>query len=126
MSGERRVPVLASVTPGLSVVASLFALNVRQRAAEYVGRGLVRVITSSDDRLVATVRGTETYTSAYVVRDDKLLYGCSCPFFQDRLEPCKHLWALALEASGSAVVRAAEHIAHCKAAAELPFEHGAT
>ena len=126
MSGERRVPVLASVTPGLSVVASLFALKVRQRAAEYVGRGLVRVLTSSPERLVASVRGTETYTSAFALRGNHLIYGCSCPFFQDRVEPCKHLWALALEASNSELIRAAEHIDHCQGAAELPFENGAS
>src|SRR5688572_33481585 len=110
MSGERRVPVLASVTPGLSVVAALFAPPVRQRASGYVGRGIIRIVTSNTERLVATVRGTETYTSVYGLRNNHLIYGCSCPFFQDRLEPCKHLWALALEASNSQVIQAAEHI----------------
>ena len=28
--------------------------------------------------------------------DEALLGTCTCPFFNDHLEPCKHLWAVAL------------------------------
>ena len=114
MKRERRASVLTPVTPGLSTVAALFALPVRQRAAPYVGTGAIQILKSSATELAARIQGTEPYVSAYELRYENLIYGCSCPFFQDRLEPCKHLWALALEASQSPLIRAAEHSNQCR------------
>jgi superfamily II DNA or RNA helicase len=88
-------------------VKSLAASIARYVGAEVQARGrqyqLDRrvVILDGDDELVrATVQGTNPYnvTLSYEVGPRELEVDCSCPYFQDRREPCKHIWATVLAA----------------------------
>jgi hypothetical protein len=51
------------------------------------------------------------YRAGFERVGDVMRYGCSCPFFSDRGERCKHLCALVFQASSSALVASA---AACK------------
>lgn len=48
------------------------------------------------------MKGSRAYSVNLVWRDSKLNVTCDCPYFYDRGEPCKHLWAsvLAADAKG--------------------------
>ncbi|HEV8244463.1 MAG TPA: hypothetical protein VGP93_01715, partial [Polyangiaceae bacterium] len=116
-------PLLTVVTPGIARVSSLFTQPIRMRAVPYVGNGSIRVVVSDSERLAARVQGTETYVCAFQKRGDKLHYGCSCPFFADRNQGCKHLWALALQARESPVIQNAAGFKQFLPDAKLPFSY---
>ncbi|HET9226184.1 MAG TPA: SNF2-related protein, partial [Thermoanaerobaculia bacterium] len=59
-------------------------------------RKSVRVLSSGPDEAEATVTGSEPYHVGLVREDKKLLGSCSCPYFTDRGEICKHVWAALL------------------------------
>ena len=46
----------------------------------------------------ASVRGTRLYDISLTLDDDRLIVDCTCPFFQQSIEPCKHIWAAILAA----------------------------
>ena len=46
----------------------------------------------------ASVRGTRLYDVSLTLDDDRLIVDCACPFFQQSIEPCKHIWAAILAA----------------------------
>src|SRR5689334_12424817 len=76
-----------------------FSASVRARGHEYWREGRVHVVKAGHDRLEAQVRGTRTYRAAlHRERSGIVTLACSCPFVEEYDEPCKHLWALMLEA----------------------------
>lgn len=61
--------------------------------------GAVTIISGSSYDLVATVRGTRAYRVELTRRNNTLLAGCTCPYFEtDGL--CKHIWGVLLVADG--------------------------
>ena len=53
-------------------------------------------------RVEAAVQGSESYRVELSREGDKIQAECSCPYYVDHLEACKHIWAtlLAAEAKG--------------------------
>jgi superfamily II DNA or RNA helicase len=87
------------VKPAISLIDCLTAVTasqVRQRGAEYVRN--VRGILGGISGVSAEVRGSEDYEVSLRRADDVLLVSCTCPYFFDRAEVCKHIWAVALVA----------------------------
>ena len=41
----------------------------------------------------ATVRGTRRYSVSLQLLGERLVVKCTCPFFEESAEPCKHVWA---------------------------------
>src|SRR5262245_54908931 len=85
LSHQQLASLRASVDPG--VVA-------RSRAYEHC----VRIVSGGAMHADALVRGTHEYEVFLTVEGTRLVASCTCPFFDDRLEPCKHAWA-AVEAA---------------------------
>ena len=93
-----------------------FSGGVRNRGREYF-RGRAVTITKADGhQIVATVRGGQRYTVRIewdedVLRDGYTSYDCTCPYFRDNDEPCKHLWAtlLTADAAGQLLTLRAQH-----------------
>jgi len=85
----------------------LFEPGVRRRAERYVGTGAIVIERSTPEALTARVRGGELYRVGFERVGEVLRYACSCPFFRDRGERCKHLCALAFQASQSELVQGA-------------------
>ncbi len=85
-----------SLTSGLSARVSS---GVRSRGAEYFLRGRVRITTVNRDEVEATVTGSERYRVRLRRDGDALVVSCTCPFFNDRAEACKHIWATVLAAA---------------------------
>ena len=82
----------------LSRIERSVSAKIRQRGAEYAREDAVILEKrrSSDEPVEATVMGNSMYT--VVLRyDDRVLFAdCSCPYFADRFEICKHIWATLL------------------------------
>jgi superfamily II DNA or RNA helicase len=70
--------------------------KVRKRGKSYFQDGLVTVTVCEADRVEATVTGSEDY-SVFLIRERQQVFAsCSCLFFHDRGEICKHIWATVL------------------------------
>ena len=82
------IECLAGVTPP----------TIRQRGADYIKQvgGMLGGISG----VTAEVRGSEDYDVNIRLAADELLVSCTCPYFFDRGAVCKHLWAVALAATG--------------------------
>ncbi len=111
--------LLTVITPGIARVSSLFTQVVRQRAVSYLSNGSIRVTASEPALLSARIQGSETYSCLYRREGQTLQYACTCPFFQDRQEGCKHLWALALSARDNPLIEGAASFEKLVPAPEL-------
>ena len=72
--------------------------GVLSRGESYFRSGAVEGIQGEDLWVEATVLGTLPYRVSleFDPLDGLLLGTCSCPYFEDRDEICKHIWALIL------------------------------
>ena len=72
--------------------------RTRVKGNRYFLGGAVRAIEGSDTHVTATVRGSEWYQVHLTRFGDEILASCGCPFFMDRNDFCKHIWAVILAA----------------------------
>ena len=80
------------------------AERTRVKGNRYFLGGAVRGIEGTDTDVVATVRGSEWY-SVHLHRDgDAFTATCQCPYFKDRLDFCKHVWAVVLAADAEGLL----------------------
>ena len=89
-------------------VAWAVPIRVRKRGIDYFRRRSVKVLSFGPDEAEATVTGSEPYHVRLVREEKKLLGSCSCPYFTDRREICKHVWAALLAADGLDALRGPE------------------
>ncbi len=79
---------------------SSFLPVIRQRGRRYANWGRVRLNEVSHEKILATVRGSRSYSVSVLKKaseDNKIFISCTCPFFKQGY-PCKHLWAAIVEA----------------------------
>ena len=82
----------------------------RARGAEYFSWPARSSTSTLSRRFVyAVVRGSDDYVVRIELVDRAVRGTCTCPFFNDRLEPCKHLWAVALMCDSQRRTSAARH-----------------
>ena len=83
-------------------LADVLARDVSERTRikgnRYFLGGAVRSIEGSDTHVTATVRGSEWYQVHLTRFGDEVLASCGCPYFTDRNDFCKHIWAVILAA----------------------------
>jgi superfamily II DNA or RNA helicase len=72
--------------------------RTRVKGSRYFLGGAVRAIEGSDEHVTATVRGSEWYQVHLTRFGDEILASCGCPYFTDRNDFCKHIWAVILAA----------------------------
>jgi len=72
--------------------------RIRTKGNRYFLGGAVRAIEGSPTAVTATVRGSEWYQVHLTRTGDEVLASCGCPFFTDRNDFCKHIWAVILAA----------------------------
>ena len=72
---------------------AFFSAPTRARGLDYAAQGRVELCDANDAWLLASVRGTEEYDVEVEQRGGKLLAACTCPYFVDSSELCKHVWA---------------------------------
>src|SRR5262245_7313788 len=78
------------------------------RGASYFFGGRVTRIRSDSTSIAASVRGEQPYDVSLTLNGDRLSATCTCPYFEDHYEACKHIWAaiLAADDAGSLQVPA--------------------
>ncbi|MDP9191490.1 MAG: DEAD/DEAH box helicase [Acidobacteriota bacterium] len=83
----------------LSPLEGCFSFNVRKRGQEYARSGFVTLQKCpSPAKLVdALVHGSGLYQVTLRYEDNVLLGACTCPYFIENLELCKHIWATLIE-----------------------------
>jgi superfamily II DNA or RNA helicase len=76
--------------------------DVRSRGQDYYRSGAVQLQDVTAHAADALVDGTDTYVVNLALKKNTLHAYCSCPYFEDRFSPCKHIWAtlVALDAKG--------------------------
>src|SRR5262249_28088117 len=80
------------------VFAQQVSKNCRDRGYEYFAAGAVRDLAVKDGAIVATVVGNQGYDVTLQQKGSAVRASCTCPFFEDRFEICKHIWATILAA----------------------------
>jgi superfamily II DNA or RNA helicase len=79
-------------------LAASVSPRTRAKGAHYFSSGRVLDISGAEWVANAVVRGTRDYR-VDLVRDRQRFTGaCECPYYADRAEICKHIWAALLEA----------------------------
>ena len=78
------------------------ASDVQQRGRQYYASGVVEILDGDEWWVRALVQGNEQYHVSLTFEKKSLKIWCSCPYYEDRGTPCKHIWAtiLAAEARG--------------------------
>jgi hypothetical protein len=71
--------------------------------------------------LFADVTGSDAYATLYQRIGSTVYYGCTCPYFVDGLEGCKHLWAVALEGAQGPLVRGLNEKSYFEPSVEVLF-----
>ena len=69
------------------------------RGDAYFDQGRVRRLSEADGVIEAEVQGSRLYSVTLTVGDDELSVRCTCPWFVDQGEECKHIWAAIRAAS---------------------------
>ena len=85
-------------TPVSTRFGSVFTENVKKRGVTYKNTGRVSITKRGSSSVRARIRGTEVYQVEVTIRPDGLFMSCTCPYYEDELEPCKHIWATILKA----------------------------
>jgi superfamily II DNA or RNA helicase len=71
---------------------------VQRRGRQYYTSGAVEIVGGDERSVRALVQGTEQYQVRLTRERKHLKVWCTCPYYQDRLDPCKHIWATLLAA----------------------------
>ncbi|MBV9126426.1 MAG: SNF2 helicase associated domain-containing protein, partial [Planctomycetes bacterium] len=79
--------------------------DVRQRGQAYYAEGAVEILHGDQSVVRAQVQGSDLYQVKLSRTKRALRVWCSCPFFEDRGEPCKHIWATLLAADARGCLR---------------------
>jgi hypothetical protein len=86
----------AAASPRLRRFEPFFSSRTRVRGLQYAAAGKVSLTEANHAWLAATVRGTDRYEVELALRGGKLAASCTCPYFADSAEACKHVWATLL------------------------------
>src|SRR5579883_1014643 len=72
--------------------------DIRDRGRDYHSRGAVRIRHGDASTVRASVRGTEPYQVELVREGSIVSASCTCRYFDDNFDICKHIWATLLAA----------------------------
>ncbi len=70
--------------------------QIQRKGRSYFQSRAVRILDGAEDYVDAEVRGSSLYEVGLFRKGQKLQVGCSCPYFQQNLDVCKHIWATLL------------------------------
>jgi superfamily II DNA or RNA helicase len=86
------------------VLSPFVTERTRAKGYSYFVTGTVTIVGSTTEQVTANVRGTQLY-HVMLAREDAGFTGtCECPFFEDRADICKHIWAVVLAADAEGLM----------------------
>ncbi|MGH9459171.1 MAG: SNF2-related protein [Thermoanaerobaculia bacterium] len=92
--------------PALSALERLVPVGIRARGDRYYEEQRVGAIArQADGRIFAEVRGSTDYSVSISAADGELEYACDCPFYEQNLDLCKHVWAVLRRAQRDGLLR---------------------
>jgi hypothetical protein len=76
--------------------------KIKARGKDYFERNAVKIIFADAEFISAQVSGSQEYSVDLELDGDSLVFSCDCPYGEEYLEVCKHVWAtlLVLEREG--------------------------
>ena len=86
------------------VLAPFVTERTRAKGYGYHMADAVTIVHASSDGVSADVRGTHTYAVELLREDEGFVASCECPYFVDRVDICKHIWALVLTADSEGLL----------------------
>ena len=101
-----RVPDPRRRFPLPRVLAPFVTERTRGKGHSYFVTGTVSILDASADFVSAHVRGTRVYHVTLNREGAGYTGTCECPFFLDRQDICKHIWAVVLAADAEGLVPA--------------------
>jgi superfamily II DNA or RNA helicase len=83
----------------LSVLEQSVPPHIRNRGADYARYGAVKLHRrrSAVEPVSAIVTGSEEYLVTLRYEERALWAACTCPYYDDRVDVCKHIWATLIE-----------------------------
>jgi hypothetical protein len=91
-----------------SYLAGYVEPDVRQRGRSYFTDGSVHIQHGDAQVVEAKVKGTTTYEVTLEREKKTVRCFCTCPFFLDNDEPCKHIWATLMAAEARGYLRGSD------------------
>ena len=87
-----------------SVYNDYFQPQIRNRGERYYLDNKISDFKQDENKFSCKVDGTETYDTniTFAKEDDSIIESatCTCPYFEDKQEYCKHIYALILKSKG--------------------------
>src|SRR5216683_6156804 len=97
--------------------------DVQRRGRQYYARGAVEIQDGDDWSVHALVQGSEQYQVSLTRERKRLKVFCSCPYYQDRVKPCKHIWATLLAAEARRLLNGPGGMARLRVVDDEPAFH---
>jgi superfamily II DNA or RNA helicase len=72
--------------------------EIQQRGRDYYHQGAVQILRGDPWSVLARVQGGQDYQVSLERDGDTVRVSCSCPYFEQNLDSCKHIWATLLAA----------------------------
>ncbi len=73
--------------------------GIRSRGEDYYLSNRVLTVNVEGRTILCKVRGSDVYKVQLSPQKDNLVTSCTCPFFADQGQTCKHIWAAIRESS---------------------------
>jgi hypothetical protein len=81
----------------LDVLGRHVSRKIKIRGREYFENKAVRIVYADTEFASAKVSGSREYEVDLEREQDSLVFSCDCPYFEENLDVCKHVWATILE-----------------------------
>jgi superfamily II DNA or RNA helicase len=77
---------------------------IRAKGYSYFVTGTVTIVSATSEAVRAVVRGSRPYDVAVFREEDGYTAECDCPYYADRADICKHIWAVILAADAEGLL----------------------
>ncbi|PYR25215.1 MAG: hypothetical protein DMF98_12990, partial [Acidobacteria bacterium] len=100
---ETRLPSTIVLMRVSESIGKTISHTSRVRGSSYFQSGAVRSLSIENGVIQALVRGTASYTVWLETGDEVIRASCSCPYFVDHVDICKHIFAVVLAAEAQSI-----------------------
>src|SRR5947209_12061951 len=86
-------------------ISNQVPLEIQNRGRQYYRRKAVKIVDADETFVDATVTGSRDYDVTLERKKKSVKAWCTCPYCQDNLAVCKHIWATFLAAEERGYLR---------------------
>jgi hypothetical protein len=81
----------------LDTLARQVSQRIRAYGRDYFERHAVKILFADHEFVSAQVSDSQDYDVDLEREREELIFSCDCPYFEENLDVCKHVWATLLE-----------------------------